>query len=285
MSIRDLLLAPRLASDQVEALLRPYGFRDPLRADRDLQAVAQDPHARELLAPILEDVLRASSSSADPEGALSRFEHLVRADGSASRLLSHLRSDPRMVDVLLRVLGASPYLAEALVRHPDWAYWLSEPGVLEHARSRAEVEGELRRALAPLHTLERRRDALRIVKRRELLHIAVRDLLRLSSVEQTVGALSLLADALIEAALRVADDALRAAAGLRAAPARRRAVSGFVVLGMGKLGGRELNFSSDVDLIYVYDTDRGRMGRSPPHPRAARTSRTWPAASPPRWRK
>jgi glutamate-ammonia-ligase adenylyltransferase len=261
LGVRDLLLAPRLAPDRVEALLRPYGFRDPLRADRDLQAVARDPHARELLAPILEDVLRASAASADPEGALSRFEHLVRADGSAARVLSHLGSDPRMVDVLLRVLGASPYLAEALVRHPEWLYWLSEPRVLERPRSRAEVEGDLRRALAPLHTLERKKDALRIVKRREIVHIAVRDLLRLASVEQTVAALSLLAETLIEAALRVADDALRGSTGLPPAPAARRAVSGFTVLGMGKLGGAELNFSSDVDLIYVYDTDRGRMGR------------------------
>src|SRR5262245_50416163 len=118
--VRDLLLAPRLAPDQAEALLRPYGFRDPQRADRDLQALAADPHARTLLASMLDEVLRAAAASADPESALSRFEHLARAEGSPSRLLSHLASDPRLVDVVVRALGGSPYVAETLVRHPQW---------------------------------------------------------------------------------------------------------------------------------------------------------------------
>jgi [glutamine synthetase] adenylyltransferase / [glutamine synthetase]-adenylyl-L-tyrosine phosphorylase len=248
--VRDLLLAPRLVPDRVEALLRPYGFRDPQRADRDLQALAGDPHARTLLASMLEEVLRAAAASADPESALSRFEHLARAEGSPSRLLSHLRSDPRLVEVVLRVLGGSPYVAETLVRHPEWVYWLSEPGVLQRPRSRREIEADLRRSLGPLRALERQKDALRVAKRREILHIAVRDLLHLASVDETLAALSLLAGALIEAALHVA-----------AGDARRAPLRGFTVLGMGKLGGGELNFSSDVDLIYVYDRDSGRWGR------------------------
>jgi [glutamine synthetase] adenylyltransferase / [glutamine synthetase]-adenylyl-L-tyrosine phosphorylase len=260
--IRDLLLAARLAPDQVEALLRPYGFREPQRADRELQAVAEDPSAREALVAVVEDLLLAASDAADPDGALSRFERVVRASGSAVRLLSHLRSDPRMIDVILRTLGGSPFLAEVLIRHPGWLYWLSEPGVLDRARTREEIAAELQGALEPLRSEERRLDALRLAKRREILHIGVRDLLRRATVDETVAALSDLAEGLIEAALWTAEEGLRASLGLLESPGRGPAeeARGFTVLGMGKLGGHELNFSSDVDLVYVYDTDRGRIG-------------------------
>jgi len=259
-TVRELLLAPRLAPDRVEALLRPYGFRDPLGADRELQSLAEDPQARQLLAAVVDDVLRAAADSADPDGALSRFERFVRAAGSAAHVFSHLASDPRMIDVLLRTFGASPFLAEILIRQPEWMYWLSEPGVLARPRRGDEIGADLGNALASLRSEERRKDAIRVAKRREILHIGVRDLLRLSTVTETLTALSGLAEVLIEAGLEVAERGLRESLGLPPrSPTRSR--RGFVVLGMGKLGGGELNFSSDVDLVYVYDTDRGRMGR------------------------
>ena len=260
--VRDVVLAPRLAPDRVAALLRPYGFRDPARADRELQAIAEDPHARELLGELLADVLAALAASADPDAALARLERFARASGSSAALLSHLRADPRMIDVLATTFGASPFMAEILIRHPGWFYWLSEPEVLARSRTKDEVARDLEAVLEPLHTEERRLDALRLAKRREILHIGMRDLLRLSTVEDTVGALSLLAEALIEAACLVAEDGLRTALGLRPLPAPahgRAARTGFTVLGLGKLGGGELNFSSDVDLVYLYAADRGRV--------------------------
>lgn len=264
-AVQELLLAPSLTPERAEALLRPFGFRDPLRADRELQSVAEDPEARRILASLLDDLLLSAADSADPDAALSRFERFVRASGSALRVFSHLRSDPRMVEVLLRTFGASPFLAQILIRHPGWLFWLSEPGVLARPRGADDVWSEVRAALEPLHSEPLRLDALRVAKRREVLHVGVRDLLRLASVGETLMALSGVAEALIEAALLVAETGLRESFGLPPpfAGARR---PGFVVLGMGKLGGRELNFSSDVDLVYVYDSDRGRMapGRAEP---------------------
>jgi glutamate-ammonia-ligase adenylyltransferase len=239
----DLLLADRLAPARVLELLRPYGFVDALRADANLQAMAADPDARRALAALLPGVLEAAGASADPDEALSRLERFVSAAGSASRTFSHLRADPRMTDVLLRSFGASPFLAEVLIRHPGWMYWLSEPGVLARARTARDVAADARAALASLGTLERRRAALRLAKRRESLHAGVRDTLRIADVAETLLALSDAADALVEAALAVARAEVPDGPGA------------FVVLAFGKLGGRELNFSSDVDLVYVYDGD------------------------------
>ena len=178
-AVRDLLLSPSLAKGRAEALLRPYGFRDPAQADRELQSLAEDPQARQLLAVIVDDLLMAASDSADPDGALTRFERFVRAAGSPGRVFSHLGSDPRMIDVLLRSFGASPFLAEILIRQPGLMYWLSEPGALARPRRADEIRADLASALGSLRSEERRKDALRVAKRREILHIGVRDLLRL----------------------------------------------------------------------------------------------------------
>ncbi len=259
--VRDLLLASHLEPSRAAELLRPFGFRDPRAADRELQALAEDPSARARLAELLPDLLAGLAASADPDGALSRLERFVRASGSAAAMLSHLTTDPRMIDVLARTFGASPFMAEILIRHPAWLYWLSEPDVLARSRTKDEMAHDLAAALEPLRTDERRLDALRLAKRREILHVGVRDLLRLATVEDTVSALSLVAEALIEAACGVAEEGLRASLGLRPLRVRGRrgsARSGFTVLGLGKLGGGELNFSSDVDLVYLYASDRGR---------------------------
>jgi len=259
--VRDLLLASHLEPSRAAELLRPYGFRDPRAADRELQALAEDPTARSRLADLLPELLAGLAASADPDGALSRLERFVRASGSPAAMLSHLTTDPRMIDVLARTFGASPFMAEILIRHPAWLYWLSEPDVLARSRTKDEMSRDLAAALEPLRTDERRLDALRLAKRREILHVGVRDLLRLATVEDTVSALSLVAEALIEAACVVAEEGLRKSLGLRPLGARGRpgsARTGFTVLGLGKLGGGELNFSSDVDLVYLYATDRGR---------------------------
>src|SRR5262249_54641242 len=89
-----------------------------------------------------------------------------------------------------------------------------------------------------------------------------RALLRRATVAETIAALSDLAEALIEGALWTAEEGLRESIGLAGAEPRAPLAKtrGFTVVGMGKLGGRELNFSSDVDLVYVYDTDEGEIG-------------------------
>jgi [glutamine synthetase] adenylyltransferase / [glutamine synthetase]-adenylyl-L-tyrosine phosphorylase len=267
--VRDLLLAPHLAPGRAESLLEPYGFRDPGAADRNLQAIAADPAARGLLAHILEELLRCLADSPDPDGALNHLERFVKTGGGALALLSHLEAQPRAIQILAQVFGASSFMAAILIRHPAWLYWLSEPEVLDRPRTRQDVEQDLDRALESLQSEPRRLDLLRINKRREILHIGVRDLLRLSSVTETLGGLSGLAGALIQKAYETAEGALRREHGLpplaETGPGQS-ASSGFAVLGLGKLGGGELNFSSDIDLIFVYGSDQGRMAESPTAP-------------------
>jgi glutamate-ammonia-ligase adenylyltransferase len=262
--VRDVLLAPALTPSVAAELLAPYGFRDPGAADRNLQSIAQDPVARGLLAEILPELLAALADSVDPDAALNHLERFVRSGGGAQALLGHLRADPRTIEVLARAFGASGFMAEILIRNPAWFYWLVDPAVLGRSRTRAEIGSDLDHALSSLHSEARRRDVLRTTRRREILQIGVRDLLRLAPVDQTLGALSALAGALIEKACAVSEAGLREERGL-ALPDPGARPPAFAVLGMGKLGGDELNFSSDVDLVYVHGDDEGASGPASPY--------------------
>jgi glutamate-ammonia-ligase adenylyltransferase len=264
--VRDLLLAPRLEPAEVAGLLRPYGFRAPEEADRELQRLAVDPIARERLAALLPELLRCLALSADPDQALRHLERFVRASLGPLPLLSDLAARPRAMELVARTFGASPFMAEILVRHPGWLHWITEKDVLERARRREEIEADLERFLAPLASVDRRLDGLRIARRREILHVGVRDLLRLATVEETMAGLSTLADVLLQKAYELAEETLRREHGLPPLGGEGPSGSRFTILALGKLGGEELNFSSDVDLVYLYASDRGRMDRHPSAP-------------------
>ncbi len=245
--IKDLLLAPRLERQQVAALLSPYGFKDPFKADANLQAMADDPSERQLLAEIVQDLLGCASHSADPDQALTYFERFARAALNKTRLFSYLKDSPQALEILAKTLGGSPYMSEILIRDPQHYYWVTDPQVLGRSRKKREMQRELVRTLKVLEDEQTQLDYLRFFKRKEMLHIGVRDLLRLCSVEETLAALSTLAEALISAAYWICASALR-----REHSIPRSAFTGFTILAMGKLGGGELNFSSDVDLLYLY---------------------------------
>jgi len=148
-----------------------------------------------------------------------------------------------------RILIGSEYVREALARDDvlrasfaEEATWLVDPEQLD-----ASLTGALENAQGDEAVIMRE---LRVVRRRMLCAIAWRDLSGLASVERTLSELSVVADALIEAALRAAENTEQARAGVprRTDGTQQR----LVVLGLGKLGSFELNFSSDIDLIFAF---------------------------------
>lgn len=210
-------------------LLR-HGFTDPSAAERlldvpDLSAVRSD--------PLLLDALGAT---ADPDLALLGLVRLVEAqagDLERRELLDTLITAKPLRDRLLGVLGASEALADHLARHPlDWQALVTyepsdlHPGVEEFERGLAD-------AVDP--------NSLRVAYRRCLLSIAARDVCGTTDIAQTAAELADLATATLRAALAMAQaDAPGDAALCRLA-----------VIAMGKCGGHELNYVSDVDVIFV----------------------------------
>ena len=148
------------------------------------------------------------------------------------------------------VFAASNFVLESAMREPGMLPGLAGSGVLGRARAAGEI-GPLTSALAAAHGEEPGfMDALRRLRRHELVRIAWRDLAGLATLEETLHELSSLADGAIHAALEFATGALASRYGTP------RSSGGdaqeLVVVGMGKLGGGELNFSSDVDLVFLY---------------------------------
>ena len=266
-----VLLASGLEPAQVEAILKCYGLQRIKDADANLQSMAGDPHQRRQLADILPALLEAIGRTADPDLALNQWERWLASGVSRSALLEYLGRAPRMLDLVCAIFGNSNSLAFTLVHDPLLLYWLAQQNVLSTAPTKARMERTVRQSLGSVVANELKLDALRRFRRREMLRIGVRDLLRLADVEETTASLSDLASVLIDAAYRIVDAGLRAQYGIPMHRNRqgRWVETGFTVIGMGKLGGHELNYSSDVDVLYVCASHEGETRTAAP--RGAKT--------------
>lgn len=253
-----VLLATERNPEQVRTILSAYNLRDVEQADRNLQAMAGDPHQRRQLADSLPILLESVARTADPDQALNHWERLLTGV-TRSSFLDFLRSSPRMLDLLCTIFGNSDALAFTVIRDPMLVYWLAEEGVLSKPPTRKGMEEALRKTVGHLTVKELKLEALRRFRRREMLRIGVRDLLRLADVPETTASLSDVASLLIHAAYEIVDADLRQQYGVPMHKNRqgRWVETGFAVMGMGKLGGHELNYSSDVDLIYVHESHDG----------------------------
>lgn len=249
-----LLLSPNLAPSEAERLLAPYGFRDWKEADVNLQLMAGEPKSREQLAVILPDLLRAVAGTADPDQALREWERYLDAGHARIQVFDFLAQMPHVLQLLCVLFGNSPAMAETLIRDPLLIYWFEEERVLKGVPTVKRLQATLNETLALVHTYERKLDALRRFHRREMLRIGSRDLFHAASVEETVQSMSRLAEIVIHAAYQLVNEELRNKfeIPLQQSSGKTSREPGFVVLGMGKLGGRELNYSSDVDLVYIY---------------------------------
>jgi glutamate-ammonia-ligase adenylyltransferase len=254
-----LLLAPGLDPKQVDRILSPYGIQSTGEADRNIQAMAGEPYERRQLAAILPELLRSIAGTANPDQALNHWERLFSGGVSRASLLDYLQASPRMLDLLCTIFGNSDALAFTLIRDPTLIHWLAEEDVVSSPSAKAGMERAVRGSADHLTVPELKLEALRRFRRREMLRIGVRDLFRLATVEETTASLSDLASVLIQAAYEIVEGELRAQYGTPMHYGRdgRWVETGFAVIGMGKLGGGELNYSSDVDLIYVYESCDG----------------------------
>lgn len=251
---RSLLLSPDLARSEVARLLAPYGFQDWEQADANLQLMAGDPRSRKRLAVVLPDLLHAVSETADPDQALSEWERYLDAGNARAQTFGFLAQAPQVLQLLCVLFGNSPAMAETLIRDPMLMYWIEEEHILKSRPTPKRLQASLSETLGLMEGYEYKLDALRRFHRREMLRIGARDLFRVSSVRETTQSLSRLVDMVIHAAYQLVNEKLRKKYGIfcEQSPGWVKSETGFVVLGMGKLGGCELNYSSDVDLIYLY---------------------------------
>ncbi len=259
----------------------PIPFADPHSAEIALQRIAAKTDGFEAIS---QPLLTALASAADPDRSLVNFERFAENYGDG--LIPVLEQNPRVIEILVTLFSASQFLTEILLRNPQSLSLLLDRQELARRKTIEQIQTEAEAAIrsksvsppssidnirlsvsqsvpesasplpplstsvSPLHPLSpplpplsTAPDLLRLYQKTELLRIGASDFLDLYDLPAVVSQISRLAIALIRVSLNLA--------------ARQTGIpaDGFVVLAMGKLGGRELNYSSDIDLLFVARDD------------------------------
>jgi glutamate-ammonia-ligase adenylyltransferase len=203
---------------------------------------AESKRRLDLLVPAL---ARAAAQTSDSDATLSRSMDLVEAIASRAAYLALLAENPPALERVTRIAGASSWAADYVARHPLLLDELLDDRVLyapmDLAGLRKGLEIQLQAAEGDV---ERRMNVLREGHQAQVFRLLAQDLAGLLTVERLADHLSALADLMLELALHEA---------WRSIPQRHRDTPRFTVVAYGKLGGKELGYASDLDIIFLYD--------------------------------
>ncbi len=228
-------------------------FFNPSGADRGIRALHEmfiRSGSRFALPDFSAALLRGLKSSTDPDLALTGFLRFVGTAFGGATLFNDLLQYPAYSDLLFSLFGYSQYFSDVLVREPALFRWLTSSDALTSPLTAAYLRPEVERILDTFRRPEKRLDALKRLHRRELLRIGAQDILGNADLPSATAQLSVLAGAIVDAALRIAAEGTGESGPVQSGWA-------FCVIGLGKLGGNELNYSSDIDIIFVYGARRG----------------------------
>jgi glutamate-ammonia-ligase adenylyltransferase len=252
-SVVDLIMSETLSPALREEILKTLGFKNPMRAYKNLKNLAGRGEQRKAFTKLAVIAFDAIQQKPEPDMALNNWERFIRVLSSPAFHYKNLLSQPMRMEILLSLFSVSQFLADTLVRNPEFLDWVTIPHVLHKMRTRQDLGKELRQISATDTNHEQWLNRLRRLKRRELLRIGTRDIVLGVSTVDVMRELSVLADALVQGALEGVWQRLRRDQG--GLPDRLKA--SFCVMAMGKLGGDELNYSSDIDLLGLYETVEG----------------------------
>jgi glutamate-ammonia-ligase adenylyltransferase len=250
------------AEAEWQNLLAAHSFRDPETAFRLLKEFAEgpgyvhvSPHTTELARQLILKFLalcpgkesKAQSSKpkvsppsailSDPDRVVTRLDSYLEAYGSHAALLEMWHGNPAAFELMLLLFDRSEFLAEAAIRDPDLIDDFVAGGRLRQRKMAPEILKDLRHG----HDDEDQFLWLRRFHEAELMRLGLRDILGLADFEQNLAELSALADACLQYALEVVMRKNK----IRTPP--------FVVIGLGKLGGCEIDYGSDLDILFVTD--------------------------------
>jgi glutamate-ammonia-ligase adenylyltransferase len=256
------------AEETWKKILSDYGFKDVDKAFRVLREFVEGPgyvHVSERtkglafnLLPRLFELCPAKTAPlppkvapialrsakmkepplSDPDRVVTRIDSFITAYGARATLFELWNSNPAIFELLVKLFDRSEFLAELAIRTPDLVDELVTSGRLRQRKTAQETLADLR------HGLEDKDQFLwlRRYHQAELMRIGLRDILGLADFEQYLVELSALADACLQYALEVV--------------MRKNKMKNppFVIIGLGKLGGAEIDYGSDLDIIFVADS-------------------------------
>lgn len=246
--------------------LRGLGFVDPARAAETIRgwhfgrrAAVQSPRAREVLTELVPALLESFSGSGDPDAALAAFDSALGRMPAAVELFSILKSHAAVRDLFGDILGGAPRLANVVAQRPHVLDAAIDPALLASSSDEASYDRRAQAIMRPPERLEEFLDAARDMALEESFLIGVRTLSGMISPAQAGVGFTALAASLIRASLAQVEAAFAADYGR--VPGGRCAV-----VGMGKLGSREMTATSDLDLVLIYDFNPDQPESDGPKP-------------------
>ncbi len=231
-------------------------FEDPSKAEKTFQRLCQPKYYNDYLPFVNDRLLEQLKESVDPDLALNNVDRYLDACINRSATYSFFTQLPSSLDTLVKLCGGSQFIADILVRNPELFLWLLEGGQLNQKKNLEDYRNQAEEWVSPVHNLTRKVNATRRFHRRELLRIGARDILKLGDILDMAEELSDLASVLLDIALKSCTPKIEKEFGKPQRESKdKNAGPQFAVIGMGKLGGHELNFSSDIDVLFVYDVE------------------------------
>ncbi|MCL7928529.1 bifunctional [glutamate--ammonia ligase]-adenylyl-L-tyrosine phosphorylase/[glutamate--ammonia-ligase] adenylyltransferase [Halomonas llamarensis] len=251
-----------LEQEEAENHLADAGFVEPAKAlkqlsglyhSRAVQSMQRIGYERlDALMPLLLDALAQSET---PDTALPRVQPLIEAVLRRTAYLALLRENPQALEHLMHLCSASPWIAEQLARYPILLDELLTPESLYTPADKDRLADELRQALnrLPEDDEEAQLEALRVFKHAQTLHVAASDIAGTRHLMKVSDYLTYIAEVILDAVIAMAWKHLTRKHGTP--PGMSADTAAFLVVGYGKLGGIELGYSSDLDLVFLHDSD------------------------------
>jgi [glutamine synthetase] adenylyltransferase / [glutamine synthetase]-adenylyl-L-tyrosine phosphorylase len=276
----DLILDPDPDAATIQAVLGKYHFRDVQGAYQNLLQLARESvpflstrRSRHFLASIAARLLRAVAETPDPDLTLVNLEKVTASIGAKSVLWELFSFNPPSLKLYVDLCAWSTFLTDILINNPGMIDELLDTLVLNQPRTAEELRAELKElcrgatVATTSHPGDNRARApsvepiLRSFQDKELLRIGVRDILGKDDIRATTAALTDLAEVILNQIVTLQYPPVQKRFGVPylAEGSRAGQCSRYALLGLGKFGGRELSYHSDLDLILVYEGD-GRTG-------------------------
>jgi glutamate-ammonia-ligase adenylyltransferase len=250
-TVADLVLSENVSQDMRDRILPQAGFKNPVRALVNLKSLAGNGERREIfakLALLAWDILKRKP---DPDMALNNWERFIHSLASPNFHYNLLLSQPMRLDILLGIFSDSQFLADTLIRNPGFFDWIMTPEILHNIRKRGDIEDELRKAGDTCANHKEWLNKLRRFRRREILRIGTRDICLGVSIRDVMLELSTLAEATVQVVFEKTLERLKKDKKFKGETDKLR--DHLCIIALGKLGGNELNYSSDIDLLGLWN--------------------------------
>jgi glutamate-ammonia-ligase adenylyltransferase len=251
-SVSDLILRDSLSPEHINRVLDSANIKDKARAMVNLRHLAASGEQRELFAQLLILSWHMIRKTPDVDMIFNNWEQLIRGIRDVPTHYRQLISQPKRAELLFLLFSSSQFLANTLIQNPGFFSWITDPLVVRSPRTQIQMEDDLLKEAKIASDRIDWLNRLRRFRRREILRIGLRDLGLGIKITEIMGEISFLARACTEIALSVAWERNNPHNQAKGNDQNLPQLNQLIIFGFGKLGGWELNYSSDIDIMAVF---------------------------------